>query len=858
MKNIIHLISLAIIVLLSGCADQDFLSKQNRDSDERTVTVHAAMPSDNSSTRISLETSEGSLTLSPKWDKDDIIKLIFVQDDIKVEGESATIYNISEDGKKCSFNLTLPEKIDIDQPFTLYTFVDIPGFGVIIESDEILVDISPIRITPIKDMSVPVWSKTAINSFVNDEINLDYLNLGAYEVIQIKNSTDSDLNFYSLQLVPHNESSPLWYYDTTASSKPAFNPETGMIIDYQRSSSQGSRVRVASGETETVLSWYVPNNENIPDISLKMEEVLSYEFKEGKDFGMQAGRAYYIYAVWDGNELFMTDDDYVVPERLPEVTTVGVSSITTATFAYEGNVINDGGAEITSKGICWSLHNNPTIDDNKTDDGAGAGLFNGTAENLTPEKTYFVRAYATNSVGTAYGEELEVTLLKQETLVGAEQAYPGVQGETVEVEMNGKTITCDKKDGKLFYQGDIIILPNQLRAVALDYEAMRWPNNVVYYKIDPSFPQKERIAAAFELFSQTDIRFKERTNEANYVLFKYIEGAGSYSYLGMIGGEQEIVIDTWAEAGTVAHEIGHALGLLHEQSKPDRDDYIKVIYENIIEGYEHNFDIWPYASQYIEGFDFNSLMCYHSWGFTTDWSKPTMTKLDGTTFDPQREYFTEIDLELINQLYPAIADLQLEMTEVTLTEGDTQQLNIISGSGSYSITQQNNNIATAVLAESVITIQAVSSGETDIIVTDNITDQNVTLTVIVEEKEPSEAYLSLREDIDFWMLMLHEANARFENIKDSSESTEQKLAEINELLNFLLEIHFNIYTTVDKIVENSDNLSSGEKEELEDSMDILFAHYVQIEHFVTEYQSDLEELLSSGEGGLKEIEGEIL
>ena len=304
MKNIICLLSITIIVLLSGCADQDNFPKHKKDFDERTVTVRAAMPSDNSSTRISLHESEGSLTLSPKWDADDVIKLIFVQDDIKVIGESAKVYNISEDGKQCSFDLTLPEDIEISKPFTLYTFADIPGFGVKIENGEILADISPIRMKSIEEMPVPVWSKTDISSFVSDQINLTYINLGAYEVIQIKNSSDSDLNLSTCQLVPHNESSALWYYSESESTKPVFNPETGEVTDYDNNnSSAGSSITIESGETETILSWYVPNSENIPELSLQLDNKTSYKSKEGKDFAMQAGRAYYIYAVWDGYKL---------------------------------------------------------------------------------------------------------------------------------------------------------------------------------------------------------------------------------------------------------------------------------------------------------------------------------------------------------------------------------------------------------------------------------------------------------------------------------------------------------------------------------------------------------------------------
>ncbi len=433
-----------------------------------------------------------------------------------------------------------------------------------------------------------------------------------------------------------------------------------------------------------------------------------------------------------GMALFACKEESII--TIPEVITGKVSEITVASFAYEGNVVSDGGDDVTERGVCYSTHATPTVADVKVQNGKGVGTFSGTVTGLDAGKTYFLRAYAVNSGGVGYGDAHKVEVLKHETLRGAEQAYPGVKGETVNVNYLGNTITCTKIKDQLFYQGDILINPIITKAVGVDYASWRWNNNVVYYKIDPGFPQKERVAEALKLFAGTNIIFKERTNQPNYVLFKYIPDAGCYSYVGMIGGEQEIVIDTWGEAGSVAHEIGHAIGLLHEQSKPDRDQYIKILYENIIQGMEHNFDIWRGPVKFTEGFDFNSLMCYHSWSFTTDWSKPTMTKLDGSTFNPQREYFTEKDVELINLLYPPLAELTLNTQTLTITEGQSTMLIVSGGSENYSVFSGNPEIATATLNGKEIGINALTPGTATITVTDVLTDKTVSCEVTVERK----------------------------------------------------------------------------------------------------------------------------
>jgi uncharacterized protein (TIGR02145 family) len=99
--------------------------------------------------------------------------------------------------------------------------------------------------------------------------------------------------------------------------------------------------------------------------------------------------------------------------NLPSVTTFSILNLTESTATSGGNVTDDGGAAVTARGVCWSTSQNPTIDDNITMDGSGTGEFTSYITGLTPATTYYVRAYATNSVGTGYGEELSFTTLNE-------------------------------------------------------------------------------------------------------------------------------------------------------------------------------------------------------------------------------------------------------------------------------------------------------------------------------------------------------------------------------------------------------------------------------------------------------------
>lgn len=97
----------------------------------------------------------------------------------------------------------------------------------------------------------------------------------------------------------------------------------------------------------------------------------------------------------------------------PTVTThASVSAISTTFATSGGNISSDGGAAVTERGVVWSTTENPTLEDNYTVDGEGSGAFSSEITDLTPGTTYYVRAYATNSAGTSYGEQLSFTTLE--------------------------------------------------------------------------------------------------------------------------------------------------------------------------------------------------------------------------------------------------------------------------------------------------------------------------------------------------------------------------------------------------------------------------------------------------------------
>jgi len=117
---------------------------------------------------------------------------------------------------------------------------------------------------------------------------------------------------------------------------------------------------------------------------------------------------YYVraYATNSEGTAYGNQEEFVTEGELPTVTTADVTDITHESAVSGGDVTDDGGLEVTARGVVWGLFDSPTLEKNEgmTDEGSGAGEFSSSIEGLVEETTYYVRAYATNSEGTSYGD----------------------------------------------------------------------------------------------------------------------------------------------------------------------------------------------------------------------------------------------------------------------------------------------------------------------------------------------------------------------------------------------------------------------------------------------------------------------
>jgi len=215
----------------------------------------------------------------------------------------------------------------------------------------------------------------------------------------------------------------------------------------------------------------------------------------------------------------------------------------------------------------------------------------------------------------------------------------------------------EEKDPMLgdHFQGDILLPEGKNVQNGIRGENYRWPDKTIPYVIDPNFSSSDKNVinnAIQEIRQKTCLKFVVRSNQKDYVYIrKGADNSGCNAHVGRQGGQQVVNLQAngCVYKGIVGHELIHAIGFFHEQSRSDRDDYVTINYPNIQDEYRFAFDKLD-TDNFGVTYDYGSLMHYGAYDFAKDRNQKTIITKGGQSIG-QRNGLSNLDATKIKKMY---------------------------------------------------------------------------------------------------------------------------------------------------------------------------------------------------------------
>ncbi len=235
-------------------------------------------------------------------------------------------------------------------------------------------------------------------------------------------------------------------------------------------------------------------------------------------------------------------------------------------------------------------------------------------------------------------------------------------------------------DGNAVFEGDIVlgsIAEVQsdeggnpvLFSIGITGQQFRWPNGRIPFEIDPALPNQQRVTDAIAHWhANTGIRFVARAGDADFV--RFVPGGGCSSNVGRRGGQQNITLGPNCTTGNAIHEIGHTVGLWHEQSREDRSNFINVIFANIDPAMQFNFNQQISDGDDIGPYDFGSVMHYPATAFSINGQATIVPRqpLPAGVVMGQRSGLSAGDIAGVRAMYPNLQPTIKEVRKDPITD----------------------------------------------------------------------------------------------------------------------------------------------------------------------------------------------
>lgn len=254
-----------------------------------------------------------------------------------------------------------------------------------------------------------------------------------------------------------------------------------------------------------------------------------------------------------------------------------------------------------------------------------------------------------------------LAILLVASVAGAQPRRP-----TRTVVLDGHPVAYTANGGQAVTEGDIILgSVAEIEAAALQKgptpraaaqylnssgSAPLWTDATIYYNIAAGFPNQQRIVDAINDWNtQTPLKVLPRTGQPNYVQFVVSPEGFCQSFIGMVGGQQTIELGSGCPKAAIVHEIGHAFGFMHEQSRQDRNRWLTVLYENVDTSSYLQFEQRT-SSRDLSYYDYGSIMHYSNSGFSLDGNADLETVPQGIPIG-QRNGLSAGDIDAISRIY---------------------------------------------------------------------------------------------------------------------------------------------------------------------------------------------------------------
>lgn len=224
-----------------------------------------------------------------------------------------------------------------------------------------------------------------------------------------------------------------------------------------------------------------------------------------------------------------------------------------------------------------------------------------------------------------------------------------------------RPITYEIVNGVAITEGDIILANTQKLPKASVINIIgggTWTDGIVPIKFSDNVPLATRqnlelAAHEWEKVTKVHFVFVNKDNKhvyKDYILVHFEDGTGCSSVVGKSGGKQALNLSTRCNKWHIVHELGHALGLWHEQDRADRDAYIQIAWDNIKSGHEYNFKQHLTDGKDIGPYNYDSIMHYSEYAFSSN-GKKTIIPLTNNVKIGQRDHLSSGDIDAINELY---------------------------------------------------------------------------------------------------------------------------------------------------------------------------------------------------------------